>query len=69
MTMAVHSSGISGKGDETVYGGEPAGYVIELENGLRLYHAGYTCAFGDTLLTAAYLTEARLGTRFSHNMV
>jgi L-ascorbate metabolism protein UlaG (beta-lactamase superfamily) len=35
MTPAFHSSGISGKGENTVYRGEPAGYVIELENGLR----------------------------------
>jgi L-ascorbate metabolism protein UlaG (beta-lactamase superfamily) len=40
MTPAFHSSGISGKGENTVYGGEPVGYVIELENGLKLHHAG-----------------------------
>jgi L-ascorbate metabolism protein UlaG (beta-lactamase superfamily) len=50
MTQAFHSSGISGKGENTVYGGEPVGYVIELENGLKLYHAGDTCAFGDMQL-------------------
>src|SRR5258708_28684603 len=50
MTPAFHSSGIHGKGNETVYGGEPVGYVIELENGLKLYHAGDTCAFGDMQL-------------------
>jgi L-ascorbate metabolism protein UlaG (beta-lactamase superfamily) len=50
MTPAFHSSGISGKGENTVYGEEPVGYVIELENGLKLYHAGDTCAFADMQL-------------------
>jgi L-ascorbate metabolism protein UlaG (beta-lactamase superfamily) len=39
MTPPFHSSGISGKGENTSYGGEPVGYVIELKNGLKLYHA------------------------------
>jgi L-ascorbate metabolism protein UlaG (beta-lactamase superfamily) len=50
MTPAFHSSGISSKGKKTVYGGEPVGYVIKLENGLKLYHAGDTCVFGDMQL-------------------
>jgi L-ascorbate metabolism protein UlaG (beta-lactamase superfamily) len=50
MTPAFHSSGINGKGEEMVYGGAPVGYVIELENGLKLYHSGDTCAFGDMQL-------------------
>lgn len=33
--------------DETHVGGEPVGYVIELENGFRIYHAGDTAVFGD----------------------
>jgi len=33
--------------DEVHYGGEPLGYVIELENGFRIYHAGDTAVFGD----------------------
>ncbi len=49
MTQAFHSSGIDGS-DQTVYGGDPVGFVIELENGLKLYHAGDTCAFGDMQL-------------------
>jgi L-ascorbate metabolism protein UlaG (beta-lactamase superfamily) len=28
-------------------GGEPAGYIIELENGFKIYHAGDTGVFGD----------------------
>ena len=46
MTHAVHSCGIQ-DGDDIVYGGEACGYVIEFENGLRMYHAGDTAAFGD----------------------
>lgn len=33
--------------DETHAGGEPVGYIIELENGFRIYHAGDTAVFGD----------------------
>ena len=33
--------------DETHSGGEPVGYIIELENGFRIYHAGDTAVFGD----------------------
>ena len=33
--------------DETHIGGEPVGYIIELENGFRIYHAGDTAVFGD----------------------
>ncbi len=49
MTNAFHSSGIQ-VGDELIYGGEPAGYVIETENEFRFYHAGDTCVFGDMKL-------------------
>jgi L-ascorbate metabolism protein UlaG (beta-lactamase superfamily) len=33
-----------------VYLGESNGYVITLENGYRIYHAGDTCVFGDMAL-------------------
>ena len=33
--------------DEVHFGGEPLGYIIELENGFRIYHAGDTAVFGD----------------------
>ncbi|MFB3812761.1 MAG: metal-dependent hydrolase [Terriglobales bacterium] len=46
MTHAVHSCGIQ-DGDQIVYGGEACGYVVEFENGVRLYHAGDTAVFGD----------------------
>lgn len=50
MTQAFHSSSIDDDSGLKVYGGDPAGYVIELENGLKLYHAGDTCVFGDMQL-------------------
>lgn len=43
MTHAIHTSGV----DHNVYAGDAAGFVIEFENGRRLYHAGDTCAFKD----------------------
>ncbi len=46
MTHAVHTNGIS-DGGAMVYGGEAAGFVLEFENGVKIYHAGDTCAFGD----------------------
>src|SRR5258708_36461493 len=46
MTNAHHSNTID-DGGASVPGGEPCGYVIEFENGLKLYHAGDTCVFGD----------------------
>lgn len=46
MVNAFHSSGLE-EGGQVVYAGEPAGYVVRLENGLTLYHAGDTCVFGD----------------------
>ena len=46
MTHALHSCGIA-DGDEIIYGGEPCGYVITLENGIRIYHAGDTAVFSD----------------------
>jgi L-ascorbate metabolism protein UlaG (beta-lactamase superfamily) len=46
MVHADHSCGIQ-DGDQILYGGEAVGYVIEFENGLRVYHAGDTNVFGD----------------------
>jgi L-ascorbate metabolism protein UlaG (beta-lactamase superfamily) len=36
--------------DETHPGGEAVGWIIELENGFRIYHAGDTAVFGDMKL-------------------
>jgi L-ascorbate metabolism protein UlaG (beta-lactamase superfamily) len=38
--------------DETHFGGEPVGYIIEMENGFKLWHMGDTAAFGDMRLIA-----------------
>jgi L-ascorbate metabolism protein UlaG (beta-lactamase superfamily) len=43
MTHAIHSSGV----EDNSYVGDACGYVIEFENGRRLYHPGDTCAFSD----------------------
>ena len=55
MTDAVHSSAFNyeeeGKpGWTVIHGGEAAGFVIELEDGFKLYHAGDTAVFGDMAL-------------------
>ena len=46
MTHAEHSNGIA-DGETMVYGGEAASFVLEFENGIKIYHAGDTCVFGD----------------------
>jgi L-ascorbate metabolism protein UlaG (beta-lactamase superfamily) len=46
MTHAEHSSGIE-PGGAILAGGDPGGFVIRLENGLCIYHAGDTGVFGD----------------------
>jgi L-ascorbate metabolism protein UlaG (beta-lactamase superfamily) len=43
----------SGK-DETHPGGEPVGYVIEMENGFKIWHMGDTGVFGDMKWIAEY---------------
>lgn len=48
---ADHSSGIQ-DGNTMVYSGEPLGYVVEFENGFKLYHAGDTAVFSDMKLIA-----------------
>ena len=39
---------------ETHPGGEPLGYIIEMENGFRIYHMGDTGVFGDMKWIAEY---------------
>ena len=59
MTHADHSSvyvwrnPASGK-DETHPGGEPVGYILELENGFRIWHMGDTGIFPDMKWIAEY---------------
>jgi L-ascorbate metabolism protein UlaG (beta-lactamase superfamily) len=40
--------------DETHPGGEPVGYIIELENGFKIWHMGDTGVFGDMKWIADY---------------
>lgn len=46
MVHADHSCGIL-DGEQIIYGGEACGFVIEFQNGLKIYHAGDTAVFGD----------------------
>jgi L-ascorbate metabolism protein UlaG (beta-lactamase superfamily) len=51
MVTAHHSAGDWNAGGETtLYLGDPAGFVVELENGFRFYFAGDTDVFGDMRL-------------------
>jgi L-ascorbate metabolism protein UlaG (beta-lactamase superfamily) len=53
MVRAEHSSGDLYAGAETpIYLGEPVGWIVELEDGFRLYFAGDTDVFGDMRLIA-----------------
>jgi L-ascorbate metabolism protein UlaG (beta-lactamase superfamily) len=52
MVPAVHSSGDLLGRDAPIYLGSPVGFVVELENGFRFYHAGDTAVFGDMRLIA-----------------
>jgi L-ascorbate metabolism protein UlaG (beta-lactamase superfamily) len=54
MVFAAHSCGIT-DGDQTLYGGSAAGFVVELEDGFRIYHAGDTAVFGDMQLIGRLL--------------
>jgi len=72
MTDARHSSGYVDNG-QMVYMGEPAGYVVRLEDDMSIYFAGDTCLFGDMRLigelyapTIAFLP---IGDRFTMDPV
>jgi L-ascorbate metabolism protein UlaG (beta-lactamase superfamily) len=52
---AEHSSELSWKNpatnkDETHPGGEPVGFILEMENGFKIWHMGDTAVFGDMRL-------------------
>lgn len=51
MVDARHSSGLDIGGIVTP-GGEPAGFIVEFENGFKVYHAGDTSVFGDMRIIA-----------------
>ncbi|WP_455366438.1 metal-dependent hydrolase [Kaarinaea lacus] len=59
MTRAEHSSEFKWTNPETGkleihVGGEPAGFIIEFENGFKLYHLGDTGLFGDMKFIGEY---------------
>ncbi len=59
MTRAEHSSEYRWTNPKTQQpeihvGGEPAGFIIELENGFKIYHMGDTGLFGDLSLIASH---------------
>ena len=51
MVAASHTSSIRA-GDRILPGGEAAGYILEFENGFKVYDAGDTSVFGDMKLIA-----------------
>ena len=57
------------KKKETYPAGEPVGFIIELENGFKIYHMGDTALFGDMKLIADYykpdLVMIPIGGRFT----
>jgi len=58
MTHAEHSSVINTKDENgnvlLLPGGEPSGYIIKLEDGYTIYHAGDTGVFGDMAFIGSY---------------
>lgn len=59
MTRAEHSSEFRWKNPatgktEVHVGGEPAGFILQLENGFRIYHMGDTGLFGDMKFIGEY---------------
>jgi L-ascorbate metabolism protein UlaG (beta-lactamase superfamily) len=58
-THAEHSSEVTvtdpaTKKSTTYPGGEPAGFIVEMENGFKLFHMGDTGLFGDMRLIGEY---------------
>jgi len=58
-TRAEHSSELNWKNpatnkDETHPGGEPVGFIIEMENGFKVWHMGDTGLFGDMKFIGEY---------------
>jgi len=49
MTHAFHSNSIDDNGVRH-YGGKPAGYIVHMPGGFKVYHAGDTALFGDMKL-------------------
>jgi L-ascorbate metabolism protein UlaG (beta-lactamase superfamily) len=59
MTHAEHNSELAWenpvtKKREIHFGGEPAGFILQMENGFKIYHMGDTGLFGDMKLIGDY---------------
>lgn len=69
MTQAFHSGGFVTPDRQIIYLGPPAGFMIRVEDGFTLYHAGDTCVFSDMrLLAELYAPDAAIlpiGDRFT----
>ncbi len=50
MTQALHSSSVNAEDGSIVYTGEPAGFVLTIDSGYKVYFAGDTTVFGDMSL-------------------
>jgi L-ascorbate metabolism protein UlaG (beta-lactamase superfamily) len=59
MVEAIHSSGIT-DGDQILYGGTAAGYVLRFDNGFTLYHAGDTDVFESMRLIANHKPDVAM---------
>jgi L-ascorbate metabolism protein UlaG (beta-lactamase superfamily) len=72
MTDARHSSGYFDNG-QMMYMGEPAGFVVRLEDRMSMYFAGDTCLFGDMRLIgelyAPSIAFLPIGDRFTMDPV
>ncbi len=58
VTVAIHASSIADEDGTVVYAGEAGGFILELENGFRMYHAGDTGLFGDLRLIGELYSPA-----------
>ena len=54
VTHAIHSNSIT-DGEKIGYGGEPVGFVVEMENGFSIYHSGDTGIMSDMALIGRLL--------------
>lgn len=59
MVDAIHSSGIT-VGNQILYGGTPAGYVLRFDNGFTVYHAGDTDVFESMKLIANHKPDVAM---------
>jgi L-ascorbate metabolism protein UlaG (beta-lactamase superfamily) len=60
MVNALHSSSAT-EGDQIIYTGDSAAFIVRFENGFTLYHAGDTGVFGDMkILGEIYKPELSL---------